>query len=220
MGIVAGRNFGLLIAYVIPGFVALLGLSEISPALSQWLTGAGSNGPSAGGVVYLLLASLGAGLTASTFRWALIDTLHEHTGLRRPKWDDSVLWRRRQAYELLIEIHYNYYKFYANTAVALVVSAGALTYARGFSFFLWLLVAVTATVFVFASRNALQHYYRRASILLAERKKGRTRMLKMTNGGHHPKPGDDKKENKPKPSTNTPSERKSSTEANQPVLKT
>ena len=34
---VTGRNFGLLIAYILPGFVSLWGLAEFSPSVKSWL---------------------------------------------------------------------------------------------------------------------------------------------------------------------------------------
>ena len=63
---VSGRNFGLLIAYVLPGFVSLCGMAELSPNMKSWLvTGSMTNGvaPTVGGFLYLTLASVAAGLT-------------------------------------------------------------------------------------------------------------------------------------------------------------
>ena len=45
MGELTARNFGLLIAYVLPGFVGLWGLGYLSEPVRTWLSGAGPAGP-------------------------------------------------------------------------------------------------------------------------------------------------------------------------------
>jgi len=112
---ISSGNFGLLMAYLLPGFVTLWGLSVVSDDLRQWLLGAGTAGPTLGGFMYITVASAAAGLSVGAFRWVLIDSLHA-TGLRRPKWNDTLLADNRAAYRFLIEIHYRYYHFYANMA--------------------------------------------------------------------------------------------------------
>jgi len=164
-------NFGLLIAYVLPGFVTLFGLGEVSPAVKTWLGGGSVDSATLGGFLYVTVASVAAGLTASTFRWLVIDTLHHRTGLRPPKFDFSRLGDRVEAFDLLIEIHYRYYQFYANTLVA-----GAFSYvawrisAGGFAAALaWcdLAFVVLAPVFFAGSRDTLRRYYERSGHLLA-----------------------------------------------------
>ena len=82
---VSTSNFGLLIAFVLPGFTALWGAAYISPVLRSWLVGSGMTGPTVGGFLYVTLASVAAGLTVSTVRWAVIDTIHHWTGLTQPQ---------------------------------------------------------------------------------------------------------------------------------------
>jgi len=66
-----------------------------------------------------IVRSLNDGLTVSTVRWMLIDTLHHLTGVPRPRWDFSLLQRHIDAYEALTENQYRYYQFYANMLTAL-----------------------------------------------------------------------------------------------------
>jgi hypothetical protein len=135
------------------------------------------------GACYLFVAALAAGLTASTVRWALIDSLHAKTGLSRPAWDDEKLVERLEAYELLIGIHYRYYQFYANSLVAMLFSFSI--YAVQSNVVLdWRAAGLLAIAMVFyaASRDALSNYYRRTSILLGIQKGSGA---VMTNGGHH-----------------------------------
>ena len=66
-------NFGLLIAYVLPGFVALWGGSYHVEAVRPWLNATPSDAPTVGGFLYTTLASTTLGLTISGMRWAVVD---------------------------------------------------------------------------------------------------------------------------------------------------
>ena len=85
------KNFGLLIAYLLPGFTAVWGMSYLSPTVHAWLGEASPDGPTVGGFLYVTLGSVAAGLTVSTVRWAVIDTFHHWTGLNQPQWDFAKL---------------------------------------------------------------------------------------------------------------------------------
>lgn len=169
MGELSARNFGLLIAYILPGFVALWGVSLECEPVRLWLFGRSGNGPSAAGIPYTLLASVGAGMAASCIRWALLDTLHHRTGICKPEWDDARLVDRLPAYQLLIEIHYRYYQFYANSVVS-----GLFAYLvwRWRTPFAWHGLGVDAAfacllcVFYAGSRDTLRKYYGRTATLL------------------------------------------------------
>jgi len=168
---VTARNFGLLIAYLIPGFVALWGVSFQSEAVHAWLFGeAASGGATVGGFLYVTLASVAAGMTASAIRWAVLDLLHHVTGVKSPKWNDAILERKLPAFEYVVEQHYRYYQFYGNGLVCLLVAYGAWrTSDRYAGFGLGvpdLGVLFIALVFLAGSRDALRKYYRRASVLL------------------------------------------------------
>src|SRR5262249_5744664 len=64
--------------------------------------------------------AVAAGLTVSTLRWLFLDTLHHRTGISPPAWDFSSLRENVRAFEFLVQIHYWYYKFYGNMALALL----------------------------------------------------------------------------------------------------
>ena len=170
---VTGRNFGLLIAYILPGFVSLWGLAEFTPSVKVWLSASAvmvDAMPTVGGFLYVTLASVAAGLTASTIRWAVIDRIHHATGIPKPPWDDSKLQDKLDAFEALVENHYRYYQFYANTLVALVVllaarlvvSGRCLTAMNAFD----CAIVLTGLIYWAGSRDALRHYYTRAAYLL------------------------------------------------------
>lgn len=112
MSDVTRSNFGLLIAYLLPGFTLLWGLRELSPTVEQWLGSTPHDAPSIAGFLYGTLASVAAGLTVSTLRWLLIDTIHHRTGVPLPDWNFAGLRDRVAGFDVLIEIHYRYYQFY------------------------------------------------------------------------------------------------------------
>src|SRR6266511_2637234 len=84
---VTNDNFGLLIAYMIPGLIVVWGVGYVSPTVANWLGAAPPDAPTVGGFLYITIASVAAGLIVSAVRWLLIDTLHHWTGIRPPDWD-------------------------------------------------------------------------------------------------------------------------------------
>ncbi len=169
---VSSRNFGLLIAYVVPGYIVLWGLSFLSPEIRWWLSGTEQVQPSIAAFLHISIASIAAGMTASGFRWAVLDSIHHRTGIRKPQWSDSVLHERIKGYDWLVENHYRYYQFYANSLISLTVayscwqiSPSAHAIGVGILDFAALVCFV---VFYAGSRNTLDRYYRRAESLLTE----------------------------------------------------
>ncbi|MEZ5942491.1 MAG: hypothetical protein R3C18_13945 [Planctomycetaceae bacterium] len=160
------QNFGLLIAYVLPGFIAVWGLSHVSTTVQSWL-GANADGPSIGGFLYVTLASVGAGLTMSTLRWLLIDTLHHRTGVRPPEWDFRLLSTRREAFDVLVESHYRYYQAYSNSLLSIWLAALFRWPVESTGWKEVVAVLVLTALFYLGSRDCLSKYYRRAEAMLA-----------------------------------------------------
>ncbi|MEO0629978.1 MAG: hypothetical protein AAFY46_04530 [Planctomycetota bacterium] len=170
------RHFGLLIAYIAPGFIGLWGASYIHPDLRDLLLGPETEGPSLGGFLYVTVASIASGMLANAVRWASLDSLHHATGLKRPDWNDGMLHDRVTAYEWLVENHYRHYQFYGNTWVTLLfawlcwrssiaeaqTSFGGLDATAGFAL----------AVLALGSRSTLARYYRRVERLLGDIDKG------------------------------------------------
>jgi hypothetical protein len=166
------RNFGLVIAFVIPGLVALWGLSYFSPTLSNWLSLTPGREPTIGSFLHVALGSLAVGLIVSAVRWALIDTLHHKTGVPCPAFDFSKLQVNLEAFVLSVEWYYRYYQFYSNMAVSIACLAVSRA-ASGAAQDVYELtgVAVLEAILIAASRDSLTRYYLRVSNLLGTIKK-------------------------------------------------
>ena len=167
---VSKNNFGIIVAFIIPGFVGTWGLSYISPTIRGWFIYQQQPTTSIPALFYVLLSSLAVGMAFSAFRWALIDSIHHHTGIIRPTLNFSNLKNVLQEFETINEHHYRYYQYYANTLVALVctysircIKSSTLPWNEPL---LFVGLFFTVAILFFASRNSLKQFYVRASQLL------------------------------------------------------
>lgn len=164
-------SFGLLIAYVVPGFLGIVQLAPLAEPLQSWLASDLNTAPTVAGFLYATIASVGAGLTASTVRWLTLDTLHHATGIRPPRWSFQYLQANADAFLSVVQNHYRYYQFYGNTLIVIVLGAlvgrgpGVLAGLTPFSA-LPIDLALIA-LFAIASRDALSKYYQRSGELLS-----------------------------------------------------
>ncbi len=166
MRAVTSESFGLLIAYLIPGFIGLWGLSYVSPDIASWIGTSEAERQTIGGFLSGTVAAVGAGLTASTLRWLIIDPLHHHTGIRLPEWNFQDLYARTEAFSVLIEIHYRYYQFYANSIVAMLFAAAMRWAIQGVGILEVILAVGMVGLFYAASRDTLRKYYDRVGWVL------------------------------------------------------
>ncbi len=167
---VTSNNFGVLIAYLVPGATALWGLSSFSQSLRAWIAATPSDAPTISGFLYLTVASLAVGMTVTAIRWACVDLVHTATGLTAPELDFSLLPGKVDAFNLLIEIHYRHYQFYSNMFVATAIT--------------WICHRINIqppcqiswtdpgfllveTVFFLTSRDTLRKYHQRTQQLLS-----------------------------------------------------
>ena len=164
----SNRQFGLIVAYLLPGFIALGGLALLMPDVAEWLQTEGESGiaPS----VYAVLAATALGMILSCFRWLVVDHVLSWTGVRSPEWKIDLLEKRLPVFDYFVEYHYRYYQFYANTLLA-VVWTYALNRWLATSSFLGPVTDVAVFLLCCAlfagSRDALSKYYDRTSRLLS-----------------------------------------------------
>ena len=97
---ILNRQFGLVIAYILPGFVVLAGLAPLLPVVGDWLRA--DQTASVGAPLYALLAATAAGMVVSCFRWLLIDRIHSITGLGGPAFNARALEERPAAVTTLV----------------------------------------------------------------------------------------------------------------------
>lgn len=167
---ISTKNFGLLIAYILPGFTVLWGLSYASETVRTWLGTPPTNLPTVSGFLYVTLGSVAAGLTVSTIRWAVIDTVHHWTGISRPRWDFSRLQQNVTAFETLVEIHYRYHQFNAGMFLSVLffystrrLSLGFWSHPIGWTDLAFLLLEM---IFLVGSRDTFGKYVTRGNMLL------------------------------------------------------
>jgi hypothetical protein len=187
---VSTRNFGYLIAYILPGVVTLAGVSRYSETVRSWFGAAPTGAPTVGGFLFLTLGSVAAGMVVSTVRWMFLDGLHHHTGIQEGHWDFSALEANYTAFEGAVENHYRYYQFYGNMLVAVLVTAFT-QWSVWLAFFgdgchATVAVLVLIALFFVASRDTLAKYYARSAELLYSNALERSKI--MTNGWHNEEP--------------------------------
>jgi hypothetical protein len=180
------KQFGLLIAYLLPGFVALGGIAPLVPTVAGWLKA--DQTASFGAPLYALLAATAAGMTVSCFRWLTVDQLHVFFGVPPPNFNARALEERPAAFQYLVENHYRFYQFYANTLIAVVWS---------YSIFRWLKtssllrfdtdvgVLILCAVLFAGSRDALSKYRGRSVQLIGQVTFNHSDGEVMTNGIDH-----------------------------------
>jgi hypothetical protein len=115
---ILSRQFGLVIAYLLPGFIALIGIAPLVSTVTGWLHA--DQTASFGAPVYVLLAATAVGMIVSCFRWLVVDRVHALTGVVAPTFNARALEENPTAFHYLVESHYRYYQFYANSLVAVL----------------------------------------------------------------------------------------------------
>lgn len=154
-------------AYVLPGFVTLLGLSLFTEDVGHWIGANTETESTVGGFLYVTLASVGLGLFVSSVRWLSIDRIHVLTGVPARNWNYRQIRDSIEGFEFLVQNQYRYYQYHANCFVAVGFYSLAWCVRHGLPS-IWLLTAVAAiqTVLWLGSRDTLRNYHIRVEELL------------------------------------------------------
>lgn len=169
---VTRANFGILIAYILPGLVTLRGLSWMSPDSTLWLSDAIISQATVGGFLYVTLAALAAGLSVSTLRWAVVDQLIHRLVIREPERDFSRLHEKLAAYDYLVTSHYQFYQFYGNSLIAIALAGiGYHIHYDRHSWAISLAVVFLLVLFWSAACDTLKKYYQQGEILLKKQER-------------------------------------------------
>jgi len=116
------KNFGLVIAFVVPGFIGLWALSYFDATTAKWLGVAAEKETTVGGFLFVLVASIGVGVFLSGIRHLFFDRFLLKDLGRPPQLDQKKRKDLEGPYQSLKEDHYRFYQFYSNTAVALPIA--------------------------------------------------------------------------------------------------
>jgi hypothetical protein len=199
-------QFGLLVGYLLPGFLGLLGLAPISPVVAGWIQGVKVGDAGVGPPIYAVLCATMIGMIVGCFRWLIVDHVHEWTGIKRPTWDFNVLEKRLKAFNYIVEGRYRYYQFYSGTLIALVWTYSVYRLMQtspllGIGTDLGVLI-LCAVLFA-GSRDALRRYYAEVGQLVGPvAEKGR-KGDDVTNGYHHEAGSSSKPKSESKPGAKT-----------------
>jgi hypothetical protein len=165
------KNYGVIIAFLLPGFLLLWGLSFSIDAVASWLSKAGDeHGVTVGGFLYSTLASLASGLLLSAVRWLFIDHVMWLINVRDRGMNFSRLSDkdRYAAFSGVVENHYRYYQYYSNTLIALICFFAVYVYEKGNpGHLVWGIGIAVAFALFLAARDALKKYYDRALQILS-----------------------------------------------------
>jgi hypothetical protein len=157
------KYFGHVVAFLIPGFVGIWGMSYAIPTIRSWLLPHEMSNATIPGMFYVLVGSLGVGMTISAARWMIVDSFHHITGLERPELNFANLKGCLSEFEAINEHHYRYYQFYANTFLAILVAYLSRMYFGKvnplYEPVMLSGVAFACVVLFFASRHSLERFY-------------------------------------------------------------
>ena len=158
-----GLNFGLVIAYLIPGFLGLYALSERVVAIKN-LLGGDNKIPEKAAIVPLLVLALAIGMIINSLGWGLIRPLIALSGVRRPeKLDYTKLTASDiKVYNVIVEDNFRYHQFYSNMLVAVLLLA-PLWWVRPFGANVVRNVSflIVVVVMFMAARDSLKRAYTR-----------------------------------------------------------
>jgi hypothetical protein len=164
------RTFGLVIAFLLPGFLVVLGGALVSPAVATWLSQEPAVNVGIGGFFYVILSSLAAGMVASAVRWLVVDSLLHRLGLRPPRLNFAKLQSNLNAFELAVHHNYRHYQFYANSLVALWALAACHQYsADGWTWPTWCGFIFLQLILLITARDCLGRYYERIGEIIGGR---------------------------------------------------
>jgi hypothetical protein len=119
------NQIDIIMAYILPGIVAMWGLGYLSGTVNKWLR-SDSKGPTLGGTLLLILGALSAGLIANALREQTIDWVHHHTGVEQPTWSFSQLSAEKfPLFEGIVQNDFRYHQFYGNSFLCILFAYGA-----------------------------------------------------------------------------------------------
>ena len=157
------KSFGLIIAFIVPGMIGLYAASFPVPALRDWFGVASSQPPTVSGFLFVNVAAAGAGVFLSGIRWLVLEYWFWEE--KDPGGRISIAERQRSepVYQNLVAQFYDFYLFYGNTLVALILLYFAWVFTEGFHWWLAgtnVALVVVIPVLARSACSSLDHFRR------------------------------------------------------------
>ena len=117
-----GLNFGLVIAYLIPGFLGLYALSQRVTPIKSLLHGE-KGSPETGAIIPLLIVAMAVGMIINALGWIIVRPLITISGVKRPRDLDYTKLKVEdiKLYNVIVEANFRYHQFYTNMFFAILL---------------------------------------------------------------------------------------------------
>jgi hypothetical protein len=164
-------DFGVMIAFVAPGFVTFQAISYHVSIAQAWMDAASNSDQSVGVFLFVLLSSLALGVVVSGLRALVIDKLLRARLLGSLAVPTLNLdWAKVDVAKLPILLtirdgHYRHYQFYSNTSIALVLWAAARSFAvgPGLHWYQYIILVATVVALLESARGSFLRYVKAIS---------------------------------------------------------
>ena len=115
-------DFGHLIAFLVPGFVALFAITYISPEAKVIFEKSLETGSGVGAELGIGLFSIGIGVTIGAIRDMILDQIQFHTGVVKHDLNWSKLSdKKTAAFDRAVNNTYRFAQFYGNMFIATLI---------------------------------------------------------------------------------------------------
>jgi hypothetical protein len=116
-------NFGLIIAYILPGTVTVYGLRYLSPRIDALWSTLERGQIVVGPLILIGVSALAVGLIVSSFRVVVLEPILYCTGVKQTiiKYDKIADAERRELFSQMVENVYRYEQFYGNVLLSLLL---------------------------------------------------------------------------------------------------
>jgi hypothetical protein len=175
MGGVTTTSFGLLIAFLLPGLIGLMGLAFWSEAIEDVFATFITKEANIGLLLLVTLSALTLGLVVSVFRWVLFELVLCHGDQLTPEDFEGLVAdeTRLEAFRAIADQHYRYHQFWGGITITLpILFLGLLRQASdslgGVRWTLGVTVGFLVVEFAMAvaAREAYLRYVRRGRSIL------------------------------------------------------
>lgn len=114
-------DFGLMIAFFLPGTVTFFAMKYFSPDISTLFAAVLNKDENLGATFLIVAGSLVVGLITSAFRRAVLDWIHHHTGVEQLDFEYGKFVEKdwQALINEVVNTDYRFYQFYGNMLVAL-----------------------------------------------------------------------------------------------------